>query len=206
MSKKFFISDLHFGHSNALRFDHRPFETIEEHDSELIRRWNASVGKNDEVYILGDVSWRNPSIAADTMKQLNGRKYLIAGNHDFKLRNHGAFRSCFEEICDYKVLRMPDKPSLVLCHFPIPCFDKHLHGQIHLYGHVHISWESELMEHVKHRMQCEQGKPCHMYNVGAMMPYMDYTPRTIEEILDGAKGYMESVVRKQSEESDRACV
>lgn len=30
------------------------------------------------------------------------------------------------------------------------------------------------------------GKECEMYNVGAMMPYMDYTPRTLDEIIGGA--------------------
>ncbi len=28
--KVFFTSDLHFGHENVLRFDNRPFETVEE--------------------------------------------------------------------------------------------------------------------------------------------------------------------------------
>ena len=27
------------------------------------------------------------------------------------------------------------------------------------------------------------GCPCQAYNVGAMLPYMDYTPRTWEEII-----------------------
>ena len=53
--KIFFTSDLHFGHENVLRFDNRPFQTIEEMDEELIRRWNAKVGKGDLVYVLGDL-------------------------------------------------------------------------------------------------------------------------------------------------------
>ena len=43
MSKVFFTGDLHFGHENVLAFDHRPFETVEEMDAELIRRWNHKV-------------------------------------------------------------------------------------------------------------------------------------------------------------------
>ena len=54
MSKVFFTGDLHFGHENVLAFDHRPFETVEEMDAELIRRWNHKVGKGDLVYVLGD--------------------------------------------------------------------------------------------------------------------------------------------------------
>ena len=26
-------------------------------------------------------------------------------------------------------------------------------------------------------------KPCQMFNVGCMLPYMDYTPRTLDEII-----------------------
>ena len=56
--KVFFTSDLHFGHENAIRFDNRPFKSIEEMDTELIRRWNEKVGKGDLVYVLGDMIWK----------------------------------------------------------------------------------------------------------------------------------------------------
>ena len=31
--------------------------------------------------------------------------------------------------------------------------------------------------------------PCKMYNVGAMMPYIDYTPKTLAEIIAGYTEY-----------------
>lgn len=40
-----------------------------------------------------------------------------------------------------------------------------------------------MMEHDKMLMQELYGHPCQMYNVGAMMPWMDYTPRTLDEIV-----------------------
>ena len=51
MSNTFFIADLHFGHKKVIEFEkeHRPFSTIEEHDEELVRRWNARVSKKDSV-------------------------------------------------------------------------------------------------------------------------------------------------------------
>ena len=55
MSRKFYISDLHFGHKNILGFDNRPFVDIEQMNNELIRRWNSVVSDGDVVYVLGDM-------------------------------------------------------------------------------------------------------------------------------------------------------
>ena len=54
MAKKFYISDTHFGHFNAIDFDHRPFKTTEEMDEALIKNWQDTVQEEDNVYILGD--------------------------------------------------------------------------------------------------------------------------------------------------------
>jgi calcineurin-like phosphoesterase family protein len=56
MGKNFYIADLHFGHWNIVRYDNRPFESIEEMDNALIRNWNNVVSDEDTVYILGDIS------------------------------------------------------------------------------------------------------------------------------------------------------
>ena len=56
--KTFFTSDLHFGHENVIKFDERPFNSVEEMDEELIKRWNNKVGKGDIVYVLGDLIWK----------------------------------------------------------------------------------------------------------------------------------------------------
>ena len=39
------------------------------------------------------------------------------------------------------------------------------------------------MERDKFLMQELYNRPCFMYNVGAMMPWMNYTPRTLDEII-----------------------
>ena len=53
MNQVFFTADLHFGHENVIDFDNRPFESVEEMDAELMRRWNNKVEKSDIVYVLG---------------------------------------------------------------------------------------------------------------------------------------------------------
>ena len=186
MNKTFFISDLHFGHNNVLKFDNRPYFTIKEHDEDLVGRWNTAVSREDTVYILGDVSWYDAEPTIDLLNRLNGSKNLIVGNHDQKLVKNRRFRDCFLDIADYKEISVSAGNAvhqLVLCHYPIPCFNRHFYGAYHLYGHVHNSFEWNMMEHFKAEMTQLYSKPCNMYNVGCMIPYMDYTPRTLEEIV-----------------------
>lgn len=45
------------------------------------------------------------------------------------------------------------------------------------------------MERVKYEMVALYDKPCNMFNVGCMMAYMDYTPRTFEEITQKINKY-----------------
>ena len=183
MGKTFFISDLHFGHKNVLAFDNREFPSIEAHDEALIRNWNEAVGIDDDVWILGDISWHGPMKTVEILKQLNGVKHLCIGNHDYKLLRSRDVRACFAEITPYREIEV-DGWGVVLCHYPIPCYNKHFYGWIHLYGHVHNGMEWNMMKQVQYQMKALYDSPCHMYNVGCMIPGMDYTPRTLQEILD----------------------
>ena len=36
-----YISDLHLGHANVIKFDGRPFADVDEMDRMLIEMWNA---------------------------------------------------------------------------------------------------------------------------------------------------------------------
>lgn len=185
----YFIADLHFSHENCLSFDNRPFKTIEEHDAEIIKRWNDIVDIDDDVYILGDISWANPTKTAELISQLNGNKHLIIGNHDRQLLNSKIVRDLFVEITDYKEIKLQGGKGIVLSHYPIPCFNRHYYGWYHLYGHVHVSFEWNMMQRVKYEMETLYGKECNMYNVGCMVSYMNYTPRTLEEIIEGERAY-----------------
>lgn len=182
MGKKFYISDLHFSHNNVLAFDNRPFKTVEEMDTELIRRWNSVVEPGDVVYVLGDMFWVPPAKARPIMEQLNGQKFLVKGNHD---RWHDSkFDKLFVKIDEYMEVDDGER-KVVLCHYPIPCFKNHFYGWVHLYGHVHNSFEWNMMEHQRFLMEELYTRQCNMINVGAMMPWMDYTPRTLDEIEHG---------------------
>lgn len=179
----YFIADTHFGHKNCMAFDNRPFKSIEEHDQKLIDNWNKTVGIDDDVYWLGDIGWHRSLKTLEILNQLNGAIHLIRGNHDNKILKNRDVQSRFIEIVDYKELTLSDGKGLVLCHYPIPCFKNHYYGWYHFYGHVHNGWEWNMMKQVRYQMEELYDMPCEMYNVGAMLPYMNYTPRTFDEIV-----------------------
>lgn len=189
MEKIFFTSDLHIGHKNAISLDNRPFETVEEMDAELIRRWNNKVTADDTVYILGDFLWTTREKGAvSIINKLNGRKILIKGNHETVLRNKKACE-CFEDIKDYAeiVVKLSDgtKQRCVLSHYFIPFYNGHFRGAIHLHGHSHES--AEHFEELKIAKELnEKGFPNRIFNVGCML--WNYEPVTLDEILNG--GYL----------------
>lgn len=179
----FYIADLHFGHKNILAFDNRPFPDVETHDREIVRRWNEAVSPSDTVWILGDLSWYGPQKTTEIIASLNGVKNLCVGNHDGRLLKSRDLRDQFAEIVPYKEIEFSREEGVVLCHYPIPCFNNHFYGWVHLYGHVHTGFEYNMTERARYEMVSLYEKPCAMYNVGCMIPYMDYTPRTLEEIV-----------------------
>lgn len=180
MPKKFYIADWHYGHKNCLAFDNRPFLNVESMNEMLISNWNKVVAPGDIVYVLGDMFWCKQEEAMPVLAQLNGTKFLIKGNHD--RCNDGRFIKSFAKVTEYMEVEDEGR-RVVLCHYPIPCFKNHFYGWYHLYGHVHTSFEYWLMKFVRWIMRYIFRKPCNMFNVGAMLPYMDYTPRTLDEIL-----------------------
>lgn len=123
--RTFFISDLHFGHKNLLKFERTEFETIEDHDAFLIESINKFVKLTDTLYILGDIG------NVEKIRQLNGRKILIMGNHD--TRSKLEYESFFAEVYDTPVYL---NKRILLSHFPVP-----VTGEIlNIHGHLHGSY------------------------------------------------------------------
>jgi len=147
MSEVFFIGDTHFGHKGILKFsgtkEYRKFDSIEEHDNELIRRWNNTVNKNDTVFHLGDFCFgkRNLYIAG----KLNGDKKLILGNHDTyaSIDYLKYFKKLYGAV-EYK--------GMILSHIPVHESQfKRYHMNIH--GHLH---ENNLEDYRYFNVSCEQ--------------------------------------------------
>jgi calcineurin-like phosphoesterase family protein len=191
----FYIADCHFGHKNILHFDNRPFADLEQMEEVMVMLWNASVRKGDCVYILGDFCWGKADEWLRLVKQLNGQKVLIEGNHDLgqypaELKNQFADIAPFKEIVDNG--RDNSGRKVLLSHYP-QMFYKHANNPKYymLCGHVHTTAENDLLEKWTkelrdayrsgfgtHAANCGQ-----IYNVGCMLPWMQYCPRTLDEII-----------------------
>ncbi len=48
---KYYISDLHLFHSNSIKFDNRPFDSVEEMHDTIRNRKNEKITNGDTVYI-----------------------------------------------------------------------------------------------------------------------------------------------------------
>lgn len=132
----YFTSDLHFYHDNIIKYTNRPFRNAEQMDSALIRNWNNTVTPSDEIYILGDLTLKGAEHANTVLRQLNGKKYLIRGNHEHYLEQKEFDHSLFVWVKDYYTLHYKNA-AFVLFHYPIAEWDGFYRGAYHLHGHQH---------------------------------------------------------------------
>ncbi len=134
----YYIGDLHFGHENVIKFDRRLFNSVEEMDKTLIERWNRKMSKEDVVYVVGDFAYRNEKPFSWYLRQLQGKKYLIVGNHDNKLLEDSFAISYFESVD--KMCHVKDGGKhICLCHYPLAEWYGMYRGTYHIYAHIHNS-------------------------------------------------------------------
>ena len=88
-SKVFFTSDTHFYHGNIIRFCNRPFKDVGMMNETIISNWNNTVGLDDIVFHLGDFCLGGSAEWTKILDRLNGKIYLILGNHDLKNLRQG---------------------------------------------------------------------------------------------------------------------
>jgi calcineurin-like phosphoesterase family protein len=156
----FFTADTHFGDHRTINIWKRPFADTAEMDELLIKRWNAAVQPEDEVWHLGDVA-RRPADVEGLLKGLNGTKHLVRGNNDPRAT---CTASGWSSVHDYVELEV-GQHRLVLCHYPFRSWNAQHRGAINLHGHSH-----------------GRLKPMpRQFDVG--VDVHDYTPVTLDQLL-----------------------
>ena len=133
MSQVCFISDLHFGHKNIVKFGMstgvrlRSGDNYVENMQIIIGNWNKKVTKRDTVFVLGDTAFSQEGY--DALGELAGRKILVRGNHDNKFTTEQWLKhfESVEGLIKYK--------GLWLSHSPI--HPAELRGKLNVHGHCH---------------------------------------------------------------------
>lgn len=128
----FFIGDTHFGHKNIIKFEatreFRRFDSIEEHDEELVRRWNNVVRPGDVVWHLGDFAFGRCGL--EIAGRLNGDKRLVLGNHD--QYGAGEYLKYFSRVVGVRELG-----DGVLTHIPVHPSQLEYRYKYNIHGHLH---------------------------------------------------------------------
>jgi calcineurin-like phosphoesterase family protein len=176
----FFISDLHIGHKNVIKFDGRPFQDVDEMHHKLIQNWNSVVGDDDIVYFLGDLSFTRDELTKWFIYSLKGKIHFIMGNHD-KYKSISKFGR-WEKIYEYGTeIGVKDEGSIssrgsqgyqkiIMSHYPILSWNKSHYGSWHIHGHTHGSLIKSNQEYYKRKV-IDVGCNC-----------IDYTPISYQEV------------------------
>jgi calcineurin-like phosphoesterase family protein len=137
----YLTSDTHFGHDREFLWGPRGFKSIEEHDETIIANWNAVVGPEDDVYVLGDIMLGTTDNIR-YVSQLKGRLHIVLGNHDTSTREK-LYKELpnVVEVAEVGIRLNYKKYHFVLTHYPMLTgnLEKESLKQmsLNLYGHTH---------------------------------------------------------------------
>ena len=149
----FFTSDLHLGHKNIISMCNRKFNTVDEMDEYIINRWNAKVNPEDEVYILGDLSYRSSVSVKTYLKKMHGRLKLIVGNHDHMwIKNVENLYDYFELVSNMELIQYEDK-YITLCHYPLMEWSmSNRKNSWLIHGHIHDNRSNDTFNYIKEHL------------------------------------------------------
>ena len=169
----FFTSDTHFYHSNIINFCGRPFKNVEVMNETLIANWNSVVGPDDIIFHLGDFCLGGSAEWTNILNRLNGKIYLIVGNHDIKNLRQGYY-SRFEHIAMQMHIEV-GKQKIYLNHCPFLCYGGAYRDTWQLFGHVHTSKQNTGIDAPRLHMLFPT-----QYDVG--VDNNNFTPVSFEEV------------------------
>ena len=175
----FFTADTHWGHRNIIKYCQRPFSCIEEMDDALITNWNRVVGKDDIIFHLGDFAMGGSAEWSRLLQKLNGKIYLILGNHDMK--TIGAGFSRLEGVAMQMLINVKGQ-KIYLNHYPFLCYGGAYRNTWQLYGHVHTCPANRGLDGPRLKMLMPM-----QYDVG--VDNNNYAPVSYEQICQ--------IIRKQ---------
>lgn len=139
MFEVFFTADLHLNHNKEFIYKARGFNSVEEMNFSIIENINKNVKFDDEIWILGDLLLGDSLSGVKLLKEINGYKHIIFGNH-CTLRRQEYYKYLLRtEIHGYADLVRFKKQSLYLSHYPVIMSNGNEKVPVCLHGHTHSS-------------------------------------------------------------------
>ncbi|WP_074506938.1 metallophosphoesterase [Corynebacterium glutamicum] len=129
MTDMWFSSDLHLGHKFVASM--RGFDDPDEHDEVILSNFENTIGPDDVLWILGDLSsgaHRAEERALSLMAERLGGvvKHLVPGNHDschpmyrHAYKRQRRFLEVFDSVQAFQRMKWDDE-DVYLSHFPRP--------------------------------------------------------------------------------------
>ena len=186
-----FTSDPHLGHDKDFVWQARGFESIDEMNAEIIRRWNECISPDDDVYVLGDLTLGDIEAGITLIATLNGKLHIMRGNHDTdkKVERYLELPNVVEvkyaDVLKYgkAVFWMGHYPTITANYDDDKPWAKHV---VCLFGHTH-------------QEQPFYNDNPYMFNVG--MDAHNCTPISIEEIIETIRNKKQELNNEKTKEN-----
>jgi len=140
-----FTADFHLSHKNIIKYCNRPFKSVAEMDSILIKNLKERINPKDILYFIGDLTFKE-KVAQEFFEIFEDIEiYYIIGNHDSSKVVNVAEKYCIS-ISHLKDIKIVDQ-SITLCHYAMRVWNKSHYNSWQLYGHSHASLKSIGKQH-----------------------------------------------------------
>lgn len=140
----YFSSDWHLQHRNILKYDKRPFKTIDEMDEAIIKNVRTLLKPGDNLYYLGDFAMMaNVNKIEGFLKTLaysGANLFFIKGNHDGHKDTVKLYKKYGNYLGEQTTVTI-NSQQIILNHYAMRVWRNSHHGSWHLYGHSHDSLE-----------------------------------------------------------------
>jgi calcineurin-like phosphoesterase family protein len=160
----------------------------------VVSHWNSIITNDDTVYIGGDIGLNRTTKIIEYLERLKGSLVLIEGNHDKKPLKDPAFRRCFKAINDCNLTyrekfvftdeKVEEREIWVsMTHYPILSPQGHIRHSVNLCGHIHSTYHMQKALDLMNNYLMDRGIPHRQINVGLTTPWMNFAPKTLQEIM-----------------------
>ena len=179
------ISDNHWNHWQINRYCKRGFESLEQMNDSMTKKWNNTVRNEDLIINVGDVCFTKGESAAITavFKKLNGRKILVKGNHDRK-STAWYLTNGWDFVCD-RFVWVLNKKRILFIHDPKHITD-HDYKTCHYIFHGHLHEKGPFIT---------KKKQCKIINLS--VEKVNYTPINLITMINRLKqGYFDKDIER----------